>query len=86
MNWLKIAGFVRNRQKERADEKKSDSARSSKEVGKSGAQNSDKPKSGKHKDLQLIEVIEDTPLDISRKFKQLAVNLRKSFRPNTSAR
>lgn len=75
----KLLDLYETDKKERAEEKKSDSARSSKEAGKSGAQNSDKPKSGKHKDLQLIEVIEDTPLDISRKFKQLAVQSAEKF-------
>ncbi|MFR1025452.1 MAG: vWA domain-containing protein [Parasutterella sp.] len=75
----KLLDLYETDKKERAEEKKSDSARSSKEAGKSGAQNSDKPKSGKHKDLQLIEVIEDTPLDISRKFKQLAVKSAEKF-------
>ena len=75
----KLLDLYETDKKERAEEKKSDSARSSKLVGKSGAQNSDKPKSGKHKDLQLIEVIEDTPLDISRKFKQLAVQSAEKF-------
>lgn len=71
----KLLDLYETDKKERAEEKKSDSARSSKEAGKSGAQNSDKPKSGKHK----IEVIEDTPLDISRKFKQLAVQSAEKF-------
>lgn len=71
----KLLDLYETDKKERAEEKKSDSARSSKEAGKSGAQNSDKPKSGKHK----IEVIEDTPLDISRKFKQLAVQSGEKF-------
>ncbi len=71
----KLLDLYETDKKERAEEKKSDSARSSKGAGKSGAQNSDKPKSGKHK----IEVIEDTPLDISRKFKQLAVQSAEKF-------
>ena len=71
----KLLDLYETDKKERAEEKKSDSARSSKEAGKSGAQNSDKPKSGKHK----IEVIEDTPLDISRKFKQLSVQSAEKF-------
>lgn len=75
----KLLDLYETDKKERTEEKKSDSARSSKEAGKSGAQNSDKPKSGKHKDFQLIEVIEDTPLDISRKFKQLAVQSAEKF-------
>lgn len=65
----KLLDLYETDKKERTEEEKSDSARSSKEAGKSG----------KHKDLQLIEVIEDTPLDISRKFKQLAVQSAEKF-------
>lgn len=65
----KLLDLYETDKKERTEEEKSDSARSSKEAGKSS----------KHKDLQLIEVIEDTPLDISRKFKQLAVQSAEKF-------
>lgn len=65
----KLLDLYETDKKERTEEEKSDSARSSKEAGKSD----------KHKDLQLIEVIEDTPLDISRKFKQLAVQSAEKF-------
>lgn len=75
----KLLDLYETDKKERKEEEKSNSSRSSKEEGEAGSQNPEKPKSGKDKDLQLNEVIEDTPLDISRKFKQLTVRSAEKF-------
>lgn len=71
----KLLDLYATDKKERAAEAKAKGARSSMEEGESGSG----VKEGKSEVLLLNELVEDTPLDISRKFKQLAVQSAKNF-------